>query len=226
MIFSHWNKRVSVRTQRFRLDHQNKLFDMGRDPGQRRDVATEHSQIAAELTAAVRQWRDEMLPGLRDDERPIPVGYVQFPITLLPARDGNPEGKVHRSNKFPNSTYFCDWTSTEDRMTWDIEVANSGQYGVTLHYACPESDVGAVFELQFQDRRLRGQVTHAHDPPLIGPGHDRVPRAEGPMKNFQPLEVGTLDLPAGRGLLTLRALEIPGRQVMELRYVVLTLKTP
>ena len=27
-IFSHWRGRVSVRTQRFRLDHQGRLFDI------------------------------------------------------------------------------------------------------------------------------------------------------------------------------------------------------
>ena len=38
-IVSHWNGRVSVRNQRFRLDHQGALFDIDKDPGQRRNVA-------------------------------------------------------------------------------------------------------------------------------------------------------------------------------------------
>jgi hypothetical protein len=42
------------------------------------------------------------------------------------------------------------------------------------------------------------------------------------MKDFKPWRMGALDLPAGRGTLTLRALKIPGKQVMEVRYVVLT----
>ncbi len=224
MIFSHWRNRVSVRTQRFRLDHQGKLFDMAADPGQRHNVAKEHPKIQEKLATAAQQWRDEMLPGLRDDDRPFPVGYPQFPTTLLPARDGIATGNVHRSNRFPNSTYFLDWTSTDDTITWDIDVANAGQFDVTMHYACPADDVGATFDLQFRDRHLHGQVTQPHDSPLIGPPHDRVPRMEGPTKRFKPMNVGTIDLPKGRGLLTLRALKIPGRQVMELRYVVLTLK--
>jgi hypothetical protein len=42
------------------------------------------------------------------------------------------------------------------------------------------------------------------------------------MKDFEPLKLGEFDLAAGRGTLTLRALEVPGKQVMEVRYVVLT----
>jgi arylsulfatase A-like enzyme len=223
MIFSHWNKRVSVRTQQFRLDHQGRLFDMQRDPGQTQDVAEAHPKITQRLRQAVKEWSDAMLPGLTDDDRPFPVGYPQFPITLLPARDGITEGQVRRSNRFPNSTYFLDWTSVEDTITWDIEVATAGRYQVTMHYACPARDVGSTFELRFGEQRLRGQVNRAHDPPLFGPQHDRVPRIEGPMKNFIPMDVGILEMGKGRGPLTLQAVEIPGSQVMELRYLVLTL---
>ena len=42
------------------------------------------------------------------------------------------------------------------------------------------------------------------------------------MKDFKPMPLGTLDLKAGRGPLTLRALSVAGKQVMEVRYVVLT----
>ena len=37
----------------------------------------------------------------RVDPRPIPVGYREFPITMLPARDGEPRGNVRRSCKRP-----------------------------------------------------------------------------------------------------------------------------
>jgi hypothetical protein len=46
------------------------------------------------------------------------------------------------------------------------------------------------------------------------------------MKEFRPLPLGTLRLEKGRGPLTLRALEIPGRSVMDVRLVTLTLKLP
>jgi hypothetical protein len=46
------------------------------------------------------------------------------------------------------------------------------------------------------------------------------------MKEFRPLSFGSVRLEKGRGLLTLRALEIPGRQVMDVRLVTVTLEKP
>lgn len=224
MIFSHWRGRVSVRTQRFRLDHRGQLFDISQDGGQRVDVTARHPEVANRLRKAVVAWQKELLPGLGQDDRPFPVGYAEFPVTLLPARDGKPQGNVRRSNRFPNSTYFLDWSSTEDLVSWDVQVATAGTYEVALHYACPAGDVGSTFELRFGDRRLRGQVTEAHDPPLIGPQRDRVPRIEGPIKDFKRMVVGQWNLPAERGPLTIQAIEIPGEQVMQLRYLELTLQ--
>jgi hypothetical protein len=43
------------------------------------------------------------------------------------------------------------------------------------------------------------------------------------VKDFKPLELGVIELPAGKGALTLRALEIPGKQVMEVRAIHLKL---
>ena len=81
---------------------------------------------------------------------------------------------------------------------------------------------GGLFGWQFNDdghfthngRAVAGKVAAAHDPPLRGAEHDRVPRAgESYVKDFKPLSLGTVELPAGRGLLTLRATKVPGKQV-------------
>jgi hypothetical protein len=44
------------------------------------------------------------------------------------------------------------------------------------------------------------------------------------LKDFHPLALGTVKLEAGRGMLTLRATQVPGKQVMDMRLVTLTLK--
>jgi len=41
------------------------------------------------------------------------------------------------------------------------------------------------------------------------------------MKDFKPMKLGSFDLKAGRGTLTLRAPQVAGKQVMDVRYVVL-----
>jgi arylsulfatase A-like enzyme len=226
MIFSHWNGRISVRTRQHRLDSAGALFDMIADPGQTRNIAPEQSQVAAALSQAVATWRKDVFEGAYpEDHRPFPVGYAEFPMTPLPARDGVPHGGVKRSASAPNSSYFVHWTSTEDSMTWDIDVHTAGTYDATLYYTCPEADAGSTIELSFQENKISGQVAPGWDPPLYT-NQDTIPRppAESRMKQFRPLRLGTVRLERGRGPLTLRASKVAGRAVMDVRLITLTLR--
>jgi hypothetical protein len=224
-IFSHWNGKVSARSQRYRLDNAGALFDMDADPGQAHDIAKDNPAVAAEMSRALEAWRSELLPALRNDTRPFPVGYRRFPMTQLPARDGVPHGNVRRSAKAPNCSYFTHWTSPDDRITWDVEVAVNGTYEAEVYYTCPSADVGATVELSVNGSRIETTVSEMNDPPRMGAEHDRVPReGESYVKDFKPLKLGQFNLNAGRGELTLRALKVPGKQVMDGRMVLLTLK--
>lgn len=167
----------------------------------------------------------EKAAGIPLDDRPYPVGYAEFPITMLPARDGVPHGEVQRSSGAPNCSYFVNWKTKEDSMTWDIDVHASGEYEASIDYACPLEDAGATLELSFGGAKVTGKVTPGWFPPLLDK-QDRAPRkGESYMRDFRTLKLGTLSLPAGRGSLSLRALEIPGSTVAEVRRVTLTLKT-
>jgi hypothetical protein len=237
MIFSNQNGRVSVRTQQYRLDAAGALFDMAADPAQTTDVSKDQPQMTAKLSEAVAAWRKEVFsgegkgrnkgqPGPAPDDRPYPVGYAEFPMTPLPARDGVPHGTVRRSASAPNSSYFVNWTSKDDSMTWDVEVNTAGDYDAVIYYTCPLADAGSTIELSLGHNRLTGKVTPGWDPPLYT-NQDTIPRppAESKMKEFKPLNLGTIHLERGRGTLTLKALEIPGKSVMDMRLVTLTLKT-
>ncbi len=225
LLFSHWSGRVSVRSQRWVLDQAGNLFDILADPRQDQPVTDQHPEEAQRLRRLVQQWKEELLPGLRDDDRPFPVGFAEFPITHLPARDGQPHGQVQRSARAPNCSYFTNWTTLQDSITWDVEVATEGVYQVQVYYTCPAADVGATFELSLLGKTLQGKITEAHDPPLVGEQQDRSSRgSESLVKDFRPLDIGQIRLPAGRDLLTLRATKIPGDRVMDVRYVVLTLQ--
>jgi len=224
MIFSHQRGRVSVRTQRYRLDHTGKLFDMKTDPGQDRDISKDKPQVAARLRKAVARWKDEVLAESPKDDRPFPIGHAAFPTALLPARDGIPHGNVRRSARAPNCSYFTNWITASDKITWDVEVASSGNYEAVVYYSCSVNDVGSTVELSFDDSRIRRKVTEPHDPPLVGAEFDRFDRgSESFVKDFRPLRLGTFRLEKGRGELTLRALDVPGKRVMDVRLVALTL---
>jgi arylsulfatase A-like enzyme len=221
MIFSLQGKRISVRTQQYRLDPAGALFDMTADPGQKRNVAAEHPEVAAKLKQAVEAWGREVLPLVGQDDRPFPVGHSR--TTLLPARDGVNHGGVERSGRAPNCSYFTNWSTKEGRMTWDIEVARAGAYDAEIYYACPKADVGSTVELSFQGAMVKGRIAEPNDPPLWGKEHDRTDRgAESYWKDFKPMRIGAIELKQGRGELALRALEVAGKQVAEVRYIALT----
>ncbi len=224
LIFSHQAGRVSVRNQRYILDAQGRLYDLQTDPGQTRDVTKEAPDVAEKLKAAVDEFRATALPRTPDD-RPFPVGYREFPVTFLPARDGVPHGNIRRSANAPNCSFFTNWLSVDDAITWDIEVHTAGTYEVCVFYTCREKDVGVELEVSFGSASVKGQVTEAFDPPLHGQEFDRVPReGESYVKDFRPLSLGTFALPAERGQLTIRATKIPGERAIDLRLVTLTLK--
>jgi arylsulfatase A-like enzyme len=222
LLFSHWNGRVSVRTQQYRLDHQGKLFDIRNDPGQAADIAAKEPEITRLLSTAVESWKAAMLPNLTADHRPLPVGHSDFSYTQLPARDGKPQGNIVRSNQYPNSSYFTNWKSTDDRITWEVEVLTTGDYQVELYYTCPASDVGASFRLSFGRNKVEGKITQAQASSLVGMENDRVPRMESYEQHFKPMTVGTIHLEKGKGQLVLQALNVPGTQVMDFRLMMLT----
>ncbi len=240
MIFSTWGGNISVRTQTHRLDSAGKLYDMIADPGQKKPINAEEPELASQLVDAVTAWRKEMFgiesiakiesPTVKKtkanavDQRPIPVGYREFPITMLPARDGEPRGQVKRSSSAPNCSYFVNWTSTEDSMVWLLDVHTSGRCEVTIDYTCKVPDAGSTIEISFQDSQITGKVGPGWDPPLYT-NQDTLPRPDGEsqMKEFRTLSLGEMKLAEGQGPLTLRAIEIPGQSVMDVRRVTLTL---
>jgi hypothetical protein len=227
-IVQTFRGKTSVRSQRYRLDSVGALFDMVNDPGQTKDISGDQPEVTARLGKVLADWKASVgfKPGPKgqEDHRPFTLGYREFPVTPLPARDGVPHGGIQRSAKAPNCSYFVNWKSPDDSITWDVEVHTAGDYDVELDYTCPEVDAGSTVELSFGNAKVSGKVAPAWDPPLIT-GQDRAPRqSESMMKDFHPLRLGKIHLDAGRGDLTLRATQIPGKSVMDLRIVRLTLR--
>ena len=217
LIYSHWRNRTSVRSQKYRLDTQGKLFDLTEDPGQRQDISSQQPEIAERMRAALAKWKQEVLPGYDDDQRRFPLGHPDFHLTQIPARDGTAHGGIKRSNRFPNCSYFSNWTHVDDAITWPVDVGADGEYEVELYYTCPQKDIGATIELSCGDSRLQKRITEAHDSPLLGGENDRVERSESYVKNFKPMKLGTIKLRKGPAELKLQATDIPGSQVMDFR---------
>ena len=237
-LFSTWANHVSVRTDRFRLDDRGRLYDMENDPGQTKPVNDDFPAQAADLIASVEQWRREVLSvaseGLTEplkgndvDPRPIPVGYVEFPITMLPARDGTPLGGLKRSAAAPNCSYFIDWTTTAAKAQWNVEIMTSGTYEVTIDYTAPEKAIGSELALTFKESSLKAVLETVWDPPLLT-NQDTLPRppVESRMKEFRKWKMGTIKLAEGKGQLELQATHLPSDRCLDLRRVTLILVDP
>ncbi|MEE9462737.1 MAG: arylsulfatase [Bacteroidales bacterium] len=218
IIFSHWSGRVSARNQQYRLDHEGQLFNIADDPGQYTNIAEQQPEVLHSLMQARDDWMQSVMAELpEEDERPFALGYPGSKYTQIPARDGIAHGNIVRSNRWPNCSFYTNWTSTNDKITWDVEVPESGNFQVTLYYTCPPEDIGSSFQLSFNESSIRGEISEAHDPPLVGMEEDRVERHNSYVKDFKPLKLPEMHLDKGAGELTLQALNVAGSQVMDFR---------
>jgi len=221
IIVNHWRGKTSLRNQQFRLGFQDKLFEIDKDPGQFTDVSEKYPEQYATLMKAKQKWIAEVASELDEKaNRPFPIGHPSLFQTQLPARDAIGHGGIERSNRWPNSSYLLNWTSTADSITFNAEVLTSGEYEVELFYTCPKEDIGSTIELSFNNSKLEFKLTEAFDSPLLK-DDDIYPRMEGYVKDFKRKNIGIIKLEKGAGLLTLKAKEIPGSQVMDFRLLLL-----
>lgn len=223
-LVHHWNGKVSVRTQQYRLDHEGRLYDIPKDPGQTTEINAEKPEVVASLKEIADEFRAEMLAnyGADFDDRPFVIGHPDAKVTQIPARDGIGHGNIVRSSRYPNDSFFQNWTSLKDSITWNCQVGRTGTYRVEMFYTCPKTDVGSTVEISFGEDVLTGRITEPHDPPLTGMEQDRFERSESYVKDFRRMTLGDIRLKQGQGRLRLRALEIPGSQVMDFRLMLLS----
>jgi len=224
IIVSHWKNKVSAKSGACRLGNKGQLFDLRSDPGQRENVVAKHPEVTARLRNAVTAFRKDLLPGYDDDQRPFVIAHQDATVTQLPARDAKVSGGLKRSNKFPNASFFTNWTSTEGEIAWDVEVATAGEFEAEVYYSCPSGSEGSTLMLSFGDANCVGKLTKAKPPEIIGAEQDHFVRAESYTQNWARMTLGTIRLQPGSGTLTLKATEMPGESVMDFRLLLLKRK--
>jgi hypothetical protein len=183
MLVTYWDGWISTRSQRFRLDHEHKLYEIASDRAQEKDVSTQFPEETQQLVEFQEQWKKNVLSELPEkDERVFVIGHPDATYTQLPARDAIPYGNIKRSNKYPNSSYFMNWTATTDSIIWETEVLDSGNYEVEIFYNCSPDNIGSAIRLSFNNQRLDFTLTKPHTSDFIGVD-DRTPRAESYEQN-------------------------------------------
>lgn len=218
LIFNHWNDNTSVRSQEYRLDAEDRLYNIEKDRGQKNDLSESLPELRDSLVNVKKNWLESVLSDKNKDEhRAFTLGAPGYKYTQLPARDGIPHGNIKRSNRFPNDSFFTNWTSTKDSITWDVDVLEAGTFEVQLYYTVSEENLGATVELSFKKDKITAEISKVNNPPLKGMEHDRVPRVESYVKDFKPMNLGQIHLEKGQGILSIKALNIPGKEVGDLR---------
>lgn len=218
LIFNYWSGKTSVRSQEYRLDAENNLYDMEKDRGQKTDLSQVFPEIRDSLVRAKKNWQEKVLSEKsKNENRPFTLGAPASEYTQLPARDGISHGSIKRSNRFPNDSFFTNWSNTNDSITWDVDVLKEGTFEVQLYYTVSEENLGASVQLSFKNEKIAAEITEVNNPPLEGMEHDRVPRVESYVKDFKPMNLGNIHLEKGQGTLTIKALNIPGKEAADLR---------
>ncbi len=220
-ILNQFRSKMSIRGQQYRLSNDMKLFDMENDKGQKNDLSEKLPEIKAAMTLVANDYKTQVATELpKIDKRPYYIGHPDARYTQIPARDGTAHGGIKRSNRFPNCTFFTNWKSLEDEITWNVAVPEKGRFKVRLYYTCAQVDIGSSFELSVGASKIQSKITEAFDPPLKGMEDDLVERMESYVKDFKEIEIGTVILEKGQQVMKLKALEIPGENVMDFRLMV------
>lgn len=125
-------RQCAVMTHRWRLIDGKEMYDVESDPGQKTDVASEHSPAVKTLRAEYEKWWESI--GTRFDEHvPLVIGAKeQNPVTLN-GHDWRPEsGPVpvtqEQVRKLPVAN-----------GSWAVEVARPGTYRFTLRHMPAEA---------------------------------------------------------------------------------------
>ncbi len=90
---------------------------------------------------------------------------------------------------------------------------------MTLRYTCAAGDIGSKVRVEVNGKMLEGIISQVHDPKPL-PSPDRVPRrGEVYERVWAPLSLGAVQLGEGRTRISITALNVAGKRVMDLKAI-------
>jgi len=223
----------AVRTQRHRLVREIKgsgggskakandasatpwqLYDMETDPGEEKDIASEHPELVRELAARYDAWfTDISSEGLR--RFPIPVGHAEHNPVELHA----PQSFYEKPLFFANGPGFANdwltgWTDLKAKVRYEIEVLEEGDYKLELAYGAPAA---TRLRVSVNNQRIDTDLPAAEAMEIPLPHRDADGKARYRDRLWASLKLGTLKLKSGPTTLTLECLSMPGIDLKHLK---------
>ncbi|MCC6882666.1 MAG: hypothetical protein IT576_10980, partial [Verrucomicrobiales bacterium] len=192
------------------------LYDMGADPGEKTDLAKAQPSLVAELSARYEAWyADISREGLT--RFPLPVGHAEENPVELHAPQAFYTGPMHFASGpgFAND-WLTDWSGKEGRIWFELD-AVAGRYEVEVDYACEPVDAGSRLRITAGTSLLEITVpaAPAKDEPL--PHRDEKGKERYRNRTWATLKAGMLELPQGAVQLSLDAVTVSGRNVLDFK---------
>jgi arylsulfatase A-like enzyme len=186
---------------------RRELFDLKRDPGEKRNLAGEKKELTTRLGEKLAAWRKEVgaqMPRPNPDYRPNPQA-ADGSVTL-PARTATVHGTQLRYEALPHKDTLGCWTSKADRASWEFVLTRPGTFRVEVLQGCGKEQGGSVVEVAVAGQTLAFTVEDT-----------------GGFQEFKALRIGQVKLDrAGRHTLSVRPRSKAKAAVMDLRRVRLT----
>lgn len=210
-LFHHWTRHPLDRQKNWAVHHgdykmvNGELFNLVEDPGETKNIADQHADMAAKLQKAFDAWYQDVTAGQTYERVPIEVGREDENPVEIDVEWGEVAAKspliryVHY-----NRSRIDNWTDPQGAVRWKIDVTRAGRYQVELFYGCRPGDEGSRFRMSVGDVHLDGQV-----------------QATARQDVYQPFVIGSMDLPAGRAMLEMKPLQIAGKELMVLHKILL-----
>ncbi len=207
-LFHQWNRVRPSPDQSWAVHHgryklaNGQLFDLQSDPGETKDLATEHPDTVRELRAAFLKWFADVTAGQDYQRVPIEIGRDDENPVEIDVTWGDPVGKVRPQYHGYIRDSIDNWRSVDDAVRWNLDVVHAGRYEVMLTYGCDPGDAGSTLRITLGEAHLEAQTV-----------------ATAARDIFQPHTVGTIELPKGQGVLEIKPIQLAGQELMVLHKI-------
>lgn len=203
----------SVRNNKYRMVASLKdtlLYDLQKDPSQKRDIANANPEIRKELVTVYQKWEEELVSKYHS-ETTIEAGFADEKSFILPVQDAILSGKLRYSSIHPNQSHSENWVQNGDSVYWKLSMEKAGKYQVELQYGCSAANTGSRYTFFSTTDSFEFKIDQPFDSYVL-PDRDYVVRTESVERTWRWLPVGDISLQKGDECLRLKLVKVKNKE--------------